>query len=138
MIWNVLERYRDVGLWFLRLGTGLYIAFGHGWGKISGGPETWSQIGDAMELFGIGFVPVFWGFMSAVAEFIGGLCVAAGFLFRPALVLLVINLAVAATMHVTTGQGSPERALIYGIVFLSLLFIGPGPYSLDIRLKSRR
>jgi uncharacterized membrane protein YphA (DoxX/SURF4 family) len=40
-------------------------------------------------------------------------------------------MGMAATMHIMTGNGSPEMALIYGLVFLVLFVIGPGSYSAD-------
>ena len=131
MILSSLDRYRNTGLLLLRIGVGLCIAIMHGWDKISSGPELWTQLGGTAELIGIGFLPALWGFLSAVAEFVGGLLVVVGLLFRPALILLVLNMSMAATMHVMTGNGSPELAIIYGIVFFSLIFIGPGRYSLD-------
>lgn len=132
MIWRHLDKYRNFGLLFLRVAVGLYMAFGHGWGKIAGGPEQWAGLGGTMEIFGLGFAPTFWGFMSGVAEFFGALFIVVGFLTRPAALLLVINMLVAATGHMTgVIDGGPESALIYGIVFLSLIFIGPGKYSVD-------
>lgn len=139
MILNALDKYRDFGLLLLRIGAGLYLALGHGWGKMAGGPEFWADHGQTMNLFGLGFLPSFWGFMSSFAEFFCALLVVLGLLFRPALILLILNMAVAATMHLSTGRGSPEQALMYGLVFLTLLFTGPGKYSLDTRLfESKR
>jgi putative oxidoreductase len=131
MIWTHLDKYRDFGLLFLRAAFGLYMAFGHGLGKITAGPGQWAELGGAMGLLGINFLPAFWGFMAAFAEFVCALLVVVGFLTRPALLLLVINMAVAANMHIQTGDGSPEMALLYGIVFLALVFAGPGKYSVD-------
>lgn len=133
MILQFLDRYRNLGLLILRIGLGLYIAFGHGWGKITGGPETWTQLGGTVDaVYGIGFLPAFWGFMAAVAEFVGGLLVVAGLLFRPALILLIINMGTAALAHATgVIEGGPEQALVYGIAWLALVFTGPGRYSLD-------
>jgi putative oxidoreductase len=54
-----------------------------------------------------------------------------GLVTRPAALLLVINMLVAANMHIQTGNGSPESALIYGIAFLAIFFLGAGRYSLD-------
>lgn len=88
-----------------------------------------------MGLLGIDVLPVFWGFMASVAEFICALLVAAGLLARPAAALIVVNMAVAANMHLQTGNGSPESAIIYGVVFLALLLIGPGKYSLDRQIS---
>ena len=138
MILQFLDRYRDLGLLLLRVGIGLSIAFAHGWGKLTGGPAAWTQLGQTMELFGIGFLPAFWGFMSAITEFFGGLLVTVGLLFRPALFLLVLNMATATSMHIITGNGSPWHAIDLGIVFLTLTLIGPGRYSLDERLGSSR
>jgi putative oxidoreductase len=85
-----------------------------------------------MEIFGLGFAPTFWGFMAAIAEFVGALLVTVGLLTRPAALLLVLNMSVAATAHITgVIDGGPEMALLYGAVFLSLVFVGPGKYSVD-------
>jgi len=132
MIWSHLSKFRDLGLLLLRAVIGLYLAFGHGWGKIAGGPEQWVGLGGTMEIFGLGFAPTFWGFMAAFAEFACALLVVVGFLTRPAALLVVINMAVAATAHITGAiDGGPEMALLYGFVFLSLILIGPGKYSID-------
>lgn len=133
MIWTHLSKYRDEGLLLLRLVVGLYLAVGHGWGKIAGGPEQWAGLGGVMEgVFGIGFAPAFWGFLSGFAEFACALLVVVGLFFRPALILLVLNMFVASMGHITgVIDGGPEMAVLYGIIFLSLIFIGPGAYSLD-------
>ncbi len=132
MIWTHLDKFRDLGLLLLRATFGLYMALGHGWGKIVGGPEQWAGLGGTMEIFGLGFAPTFWGFMAAIAEFVGALLVVLGLLTRPAALLLVINMSVAATAHMTgVIDGSPETALLYGFFFLSLLLVGPGKYSVD-------
>jgi putative oxidoreductase len=135
MIWTHLDKYRNFGLLLLRGVVGLYMAFGHGLGKITGGPSQWAELGGAMGLLGINFLPAFWGFMAAFAEFVCALLVVLGLATRPALILLVINMTVAANMHIQTGNGSPESAIIYGITFLALIFMGPGKYSLDEQLS---
>jgi putative oxidoreductase len=135
MVWSFLDKYRDLGLLLLRAFFGLYMAFGHGLGKITGGPEQWAQLGGTMGIFGLGFAPTFWGFMAAFAEFVGALLLVLGALTRPAALLLVLNMAVAALAHITGAiDGSPEMALLYGAVFLSLLLVGPGTYSVDEQL----
>lgn len=132
MIWTHLDKFRDLGLLLLRVFFGLYMAFGHGWGKIIGGPGQWAGLGGTMEIFGLGFAPTFWGFMAAFAEFVCAILVTVGFLTRPAAILLTINMAVASTAHITgVIDGGPEMALLYAGVFFSLIFIGPGKYSVD-------
>lgn len=136
MIWTHLDTYRDLGFLLLRGVFGLYLAFGHGLGKITGGPEQWAQLGGVMEgIFGFGLFPAFWGFMAAAAEFVGALLVTIGLLTRPAALLVVLNMSVAALAHITgVIDGGPELALVYGAAFLGLLLTGPGAYSIDAQL----
>lgn len=138
MILSRLDKYRDEGLLLLRVGMGLMFMY-HGWPKISGGIEVWAKVGASMKFVGLGFMPAFWGFMAAVTEFGGGLLLIAGLLFRPVCALLVVTMAVAVAMKLGTGAGlfGASQALEDGIVFLSLILIGPGRYSLDARCACR-
>jgi putative oxidoreductase len=136
MVWAHLDKFRDLGLLLVRAVFGLYMAFGHGLGKITGGPEQWAQLGGVLEgILGFGFLPTFWGLMAALAEFVGALLVAAGLLARPAALVLVINMFVAAMAHITgVIDGGPESAILYGVAFLGVLLTGPGAYSIDDQL----
>ena len=109
----------------------------HGAPKIFGGPEKWEKLGMVMGYLGIHFIPVFWGFMAGFSEFFGGLCIILGLFFRPACSLLVLTMTVAAVRHFSIGDGlgGASHAIEDGIVFLSLIFMGPGKYSLDEFLK---
>jgi putative oxidoreductase len=138
MIWNGLARYRDLGLLLLRLGVGLGFIYFHGWAKLSGGPERWAGIGSAVELFGIGFGHTLFGFLAAFSESVGGLLIALGLFFRPAAALLLTTMIVATTRHIVTGQGTPAHAFKNAWVFLGILFVGPGRYSVDDWWRRRR
>ncbi len=127
----------------LRVGIGIMFIL-HGWPKLAGGPARWEAIGNSMGVFGIGFAPVFWGFMAGFAEAVGGFLILLGFFFRPACILLLLTMLVATTKHMVAGDGfgGYSHALEAAILFLSLLFIGPGKYSLDSKVfpkdKGRR
>ena len=71
--------------------------------------------------------------MAAATETFGGLLLIIGLAFRPVCVLLVINLIIAALMHLGKGDGlqGAAHAIEDAIMFLGLLFIGPGIYSID-------
>ena len=132
MILTFLSRYRNIGILILRIGIGCMFLF-HGAPKMFGGPEKWEGLGMAMSSVGIRFMPAFWGFMASFAEFFGGICLILGLFFRPACILLTITMAIAASMHLGKGDGlrGASHAIEDGIVFLSLILIGPGTYSLD-------
>jgi putative oxidoreductase len=126
-------KYQDAGLLILRIGLGIMFMY-HGAPKLFGGPEFWTKVGGAAGNFGLSFMPAFWGFMAAVAEFGGGLFLLLGVLYIPACVLLVIDLIVASSTHFSAGQGlaGASHAIEGAIVFLSLIFIGPGRYNLGM------
>ena len=134
MALNFLNKYRDVGLLVLRVGIGIMFMW-HGWPKISGGPAMWGKIGMATGTFGIHFAPVFWGFMASAAEFIGGALFALGFFFRPVSAILFIDMVVAAGMHLSSADPMMHsnwwKPVEDGIVFLGMILVGPGRYSLD-------
>lgn len=138
MLFKSLDKHRELGILLLRLGIGLMFVY-HGWPKISGGPEVWLKLGSAMKFVGIGFAPVFWGFMAAVTEFFGGILIALGFLTRPAAIMLAFNMTIAVILKFSTGAGlgGASQAIEVGIVFLSLILMGPGKYSVDARCQKR-
>jgi putative oxidoreductase len=126
-----MSERRDLGLLILRVGIGGMFVF-HGLPKLLGGPARWSALGGAMKAFGIDFGATFWGLMAAIAETGGGLCLALGVAFRPALVLLTTTMVVATAHHLHKGDGfaRASHAIEAAILFISLLFIGAGKYRL--------
>jgi putative oxidoreductase len=133
----------NFGLLIIRIGIGIMFVL-YGEGKMFGGPEKWAKLGGAMEGLGITFLPAFWGFMAALAEFGGGILLVLGLLFRPACFLMFCTMFVAASVHwidaAEAGEAlkgkimSGSHAIELGIVFLALLFTGPGKYSVDNKL----
>lgn len=140
MAWEKLEHYRDFGLLVLRLGVGLAYIFLHGWGKLMGGPERWERIGGAMSHFGIDFGHVFFGFMAALSETVGGGLIALGLFFRPACLFLFMTMVVATGSHLGRGDGwrGSAHPLKMAFVFFGFFFVGPGRYSLDELLRRRK
>lgn len=126
------EKSRDIGLFILRLGLGSMFIY-HGYPKITGGASVWSGLGMAIGNLGITFVPVFWGFMAAFSEFFGGICLILGLFFRPACALMFFTMSVAVLMHLKNGDGfsAASHAVECGIVFFSLIFTGPGSFSIS-------
>ena len=131
-----LDNYRDLGIFLLRLGIGAMFIY-HGSPKIFGGVELWAKLGASMKFLGLNFAPVFFGFMSAITEFGGGILLILGLLTRPTSLLLTFNMIVAVSLKFGTGAGlaGASQALELGIVFLSLFLIGPGKYSIDAKLN---
>ena len=131
-IFSRLSRYQNTGLLIMRLGIGAMMV-GHGYPKLIGGPQTWSRLGSALATFGMHDFPTFWGFMAAFAEGVGGLLFLIGFFFRPASLLLLLTMIVAAAKHLGAGDGimGSSHAIELGVLFLAMFIIGPGRYSID-------
>ena len=131
-IFDSLGKYRNTGLLILRIGLGVMFMV-HGFPKLAGGPTGWEGLGGSMKVVGIDFLPVVWGFMAAAAESVGGLFLILGLFFRPVNILLVFTMIIAALVHFGKGDGlsGASHAIELGIVFFSLIFIGPGKYSID-------
>jgi putative oxidoreductase len=138
MLWYGLERFRDVGLLIIRLGFGLGFFWYHGWPKLTGGVERWERTGGALRHFGITTTPEWFGLAAGIAEGIGGLLIAAGLLFRPAAVLIMIVMVVATVQHWVTGMGTPAHSFKNAWLFAGLILVGPGRYSLDYLIARRR
>lgn len=133
----------NFGLLVLRIGIGVMFIL-HGEGKMFGGPEKWLKLGGAMENIGITFLPTVWGFLAAFAEFGGGILLILGLVFRPACFMMLFTMFIAALVHWVDAAAEGEalrgkimsgsHAIELGIVFLTLLFTGPGKYSVDNKL----
>lgn len=131
-IFDNLGKYRNTGLLILRVGLGAMMMF-HGLPKIMGGPDHWAGIGSSMKVIGINFIPAFWGLMAALSEGMGGFLLLLGLFYRPVNMLLTFTMIIAALVHLNKGEGimGASHAIELGIVFFSLIFIGPGKYSVD-------
>ena len=133
---NYSEGQKNFGLLLLRIGIGAMFVL-HGYPKLIGGPEKWESLGKAMGNIGIHYVPVVWGFMAAITECVGGLLLMLGIMFRPISFLLMFTMIVAATTHFDQNNTlmknamSSSHSIKCAILFLSLLFIGPGSYRLQ-------
>ena len=136
LLFNTAAPWRDTGILILRIGYGIMF-IGHGFPKLEGGPDTWTLYGETMRNVGIHTAPLFWGFMAGLAESGGGLLFMLGLLFRPACLLLLLTMVLATINHLAQGDGfiPVSHPVEVGLVFLAFLFIGPGQYSLDARLR---
>lgn len=132
------EQAVDAGLLVLRVGLGLMMAT-HGYPKLVGGPPLWEKLGHAMEVFGIGFAPTFWGFAAAATELFGGIALALGALTRVQAGLLAFTMLVAAAKHLADGDGlrGASHAIEDGVAFVALLSTGGGRFSIDAWLRER-
>jgi len=132
----VVEGRGAVGLLLLRLVAGAAMLL-HGWPKIQA-PFSWMPAEAP--------VPGILQALAAVAEFFGGgLGWLVGFLTPLASLGMLATMTVAVMFHAGrgdpfVGQGGPsyELALLYWMLGLLFLLIGPGRFSLDAQVFNRK
>ena len=136
MILSFLGKYREAGLLILRCGVGAMFVL-HGAPKLLDGPEKWAALGGAMSHLGVTAVPALWGFLAALSECGGGICLVLGIATRPAAIMMAGTMTVATVSHMM-GDGSflerlaeASHAIEALAVFLGLSLLGAGKYSLD-------
>jgi putative oxidoreductase len=125
------EKLPGLGLLIIRVGLGIAMSI-HGFPKMFN-PGSWEFIGGGMGVIGINFFPVFWGFMAAVAEFFGGLLLVLGAGTRIVSILLTFTMLIAMLFHISKGDDFSKysHSMELAFVFLGLIFLGGGRYSLD-------
>jgi putative oxidoreductase len=142
---------RDIGLLILRL-AGVYLALGHGWGKVVGLASGQSRFVEGVAAMGFP-APLLFAWAAALAEFAGGLCVAFGLFTRWAAAFAACSMFVAAFVrHRALSQllswlgivpaseeavkawGGPELALAYLLIMVGVALLGPGRLSIDAKL----
>lgn len=122
----------SVGLLVLRLGAGGYM-MSHGWGKV--GMVFRGEFMDKFDPIGLG--PHLSLVGAATGEFLCALLVLVGAGTRFAAGVVVFTMLIAAfVVHAndpwTMGAGaSKEPALLFAIMFATLIFAGAGKFSID-------
>lgn len=116
-----------LGLLIMRVYAGTFIAAFHGWDKLSNFSEKVDAFADPL---GVGATTSL--ALAIFAEFFCGIGLILGLMTRLATIPLITTMLVAAfIVHGADPWPKKEFALVYLIPFVTLLFTGPGPFSLD-------
>lgn len=129
---SYLDRVQPLALLAMRLTLGI-IMVAHGFPKVFGGLHHYAGM-----IGGLG-LPRWLAYVSAFAEFVGGLFLIAGFFTRCAAFAIVIDMAVAIwKVHWHNGLTSDhgmEFPLALATLAFALIFFGAGPIAIDHILR---
>lgn len=118
----------DIGLALLRISTSAFLLT-HGFSKFQKLLKGDFEFADPL---GIGAAPSL--FLIVIAEFLCPILIIIGFKTRWAAVPPALAMAVVAFIHHAADPfGDKEKALLFMVIFLSIIFLGPGRYSIDRR-----
>ena len=146
----------DFGLFLLRM-AGLGLALAHGLPKLTALVTGQSHMAESVAKLGFP-LPGFFAWAAALGEFLGGVLVALGLFTRVGAAFAAFTMFVAAFLqhHAFTrflvslrlrylpeetlkAWGNPELALMYLVVLLVVLIMGPGRIAFDSVIgKGRR
>jgi putative oxidoreductase len=123
-----LDRLQPLALLVMRLALGAVMT-GHGYLKVFGGLHHHVQFVTSLGL------PGWTAYLSAFAEFFGGILVLIGLFTRVAAFAICVDLSVAiAKVHFHNGligQGGYEFPLTLAALAFGLIFLGAGPIAFD-------
>jgi putative oxidoreductase len=123
-----LDRMQPLALLVLRMILGI-IMIAHGSHKVYG---HMSEYAGYIHSLGM---PVWLGYVSAIAEFAGGILVIMGLVTRCAAIAIFIDMFVAIAKvhwkHGLLGNGGYEFPLSLAAIAFALIFLGAGPISID-------
>lgn len=115
-----------IGLALLRIAPSIMMLT-HGF------PKFQKMIGGNFEFgdpIGIGAAPSL--FLTVIAEVVCPVLIIIGFKTRLMAIPVVITMLVAAFMvHLSDPFGVKEKALVYLVIFLAIILLGPGKFSID-------
>lgn len=128
----------DIGLLVLRLGIGVMFFF-HGLPKIMNGIQNGPIAWQGLAQYGLPFLPdgviaIGFGLAAALAECLGGVLLAIGYLQRLACLALMATMAVAFSVKLGEVTGIGDFAKTAGwplellFVLIALFICGPGRY----------
>ena len=123
--------FNEATMTALRVVAGILMAVLHGSGKV---PPSEQLIGGVGAL---GFPsPTLFAWLAGIAELVGGIFIAIGFLTRPAAFMIFSTMIVAVFgRHAADPLNVKELAMLY--LFISLIFLsrGAGRWSIDRFIK---
>jgi putative oxidoreductase len=121
----------NAGLTLLRIFTGVAMALAHGLGKV---PPSEGLVERTASL---GFpAPTFFAWAAGLSEFLGGICLALGFLTRLSSFFIAFTMTVALIgVHGADPFNKQELAFMYLFVALAFLLKGAGDWSIDSFLR---
>lgn len=121
----------DFALMVLRVGIGFLAAYQHGLPKLLSFSERASTFPDP-----IGVSPTVTLTIVIFSELVCGIALIFGFLTRLAAAPLAFSMFIAAFLvHSTDPVAQRELALLYFVPVTTILFAGPGKFSIDFALE---
>jgi len=137
MLLGAQDRKKDFGLLIMRIGLAGVLLW-HSVPKLIGGLAVWKSVGITMDFINLGLPANFMGLLTLALETLCSISLLFGYVFRlSSSVLFVLLLLYSFNYFNVAYKTLMMWSLALTIVFLGLVFTGPGRYSLAVKLEKR-
>ena len=131
------DRKIHFGLLIVRLGL-TAVLFLHALPKLFAGAHSWKNIGTTLSFINPGLPPMMFGFAILLLETLGAVSFVFGYFFRAACALLFVLFGAYFFNYFKVGFNTLMLwSLGLAVVFLGLIYIGPGRYSIAVKLEKK-
>ena len=132
------DRRIHFGLLLMRLGL-TAVLFLHALPKLFGGLPHWKNVGMGLSAINIGLPPEVIGFAVLLLEALGAVSFVFGYFFRAACIILFIIFGLYFFIYLQ--KPGYDTLMLWslglGAVFLCLVYVGPGRYSIAVKLEKK-
>jgi putative oxidoreductase len=136
-MFNTQDRRANFGLLFMRLGLTAVLLI-HSLPKLIDGSLAWKSVGTTLSFINIGLPPVFFGFVMLLAETLGAISFVFGYFFRTASTVLFVLFGLYFINYFRIGyQTLMLWSLGLAAVFFGLIYVGPGRYTIAVKLEKK-
>jgi putative oxidoreductase len=137
-MFNSQDRKIHFGLLIMRLGL-TAVLFLHALPKLFDGAHSWKSVGTSLDFINIGLPPMIFGFAILLLETLGAVSFVFGYFFRAACTLLFILFGLYFLIYFQKSGYDTLMLWSLGLaaVFFGLIYIGPGRYSIAVKLEKK-
>jgi len=122
-----------LGWTLVRVTFGLMLSLAHGLPKARGDMARFAE-----GVANLGFpLPTFFAWCATLTELVGGVLIAVGLFTRPAAAFAAFTMLVASIRHRPDPFSLMEKPLLFLAVFVAVVLVGAGPWSLDAKLRRK-
>ena len=131
------NRKMNFGLLIMRLGLTTVLLL-HALPKLFAGAHSWKSVGTSLSFINIGLPPIIVGFAILFLEALGAVSFVFGYFFRAACIILFILFGLYFFNYFKIGYNTLMLwSLGLAAVFFGLIYVGPGRYSIAVKLEKK-
>jgi len=131
------NRKMNFGLLIMRLGLTTVLLL-HALPKLFAGAHSWKSVGTSLSFITIGLPPIIFGFAILFLEALGAVSFVFGYFFRAACIILFILFGLYFFNYFKIGYNTLMLwSLGLAAVFFGLIYVGPGRYSIAVKLEKK-